>query len=91
MAPCFTATFNHAILKRCLDEIIATPCREEGQTMEEIEHDIRSKQASVIDLENPNFTAHFKAALKKGVSKGRYIKDGKYYRMAPTSHSMKVS
>ncbi|XP_057314256.1 histone acetyltransferase KAT6A-like [Hydractinia symbiolongicarpus] len=73
---------NHLQLKKCLDEIIANPCREEGSTIEEIENAIRCKKSDELDLENADFSSQFKAALKNGVNKRRYVKEGKYIKMA---------
>jgi len=80
--------FNHLQLKKCIDEIVANPCRDAGQTLEEIENDIRYKKADLIDLESPDFTSHFKNALKKGLAKGRYMKEGKYFKMAPVTQQL---
>lgn len=69
-------------LKKCIDEIIATPCREEGMTLEEIETAIRCKKSEELNLENSQFSAQFRTAVKNGVNKRRYVKEGKYYKMA---------
>lgn len=69
-------------LKKCIDEIIATPCREEGMTLEEIETAIRCKKSEELNLENTQFSAQFRTAVKNGVNKRRYVKEGKYYKMA---------
>lgn len=73
---------NHVQLKKSIDEIVSNPIREQGMTLEEIENAIRSKKSHELDLENTDFTNQFKAALKNGIAKHRYMKDGKYYKMA---------
>ena len=69
-------------LKKCIDEVIAASPRELGCTIEEIENEIRCKKSAEIDLENTEFTTQFRAAIKNGVNKRRYVKEGKYYRIA---------
>jgi hypothetical protein len=68
-------------LKKILDEIIGNPVREEGLTLEEIENSVRSKKTLEGDLENSDFSNQFRAALKFGVAKHRYLKDGKYFKL----------
>ena len=50
-------------------------------TLEEIEHSLRSNKSLEGDLENSEFINQFRAALKYGLSKGRYIKEGKFHKM----------
>lgn len=69
-------------MKKSIDEIVQNPIRDQGMTIEEIESAIRAKKSHELDLENTDFTNQFKAALKNGLAKHRYMKDGKYYKMA---------
>ena len=48
-------------------------------TIEEIEHSLRTKKSLEGDLENADFVNQFRAALKYGMAKNRYLKEGKYY------------
>lgn len=64
-----------------MDEILNDPIREQGMTLEEIEHSLRSNKALERDLENSEFINQFRAALKFGLSKGRYVKEGKFHKV----------
>jgi len=75
-------TINQNKLRKCIDEIIATPIREEGMTLEEIENAIWTKQSEELNIDQSHFSMQFRSALKSGVTKKRYMKDGKYYLMA---------
>ena len=72
---------NHLKLRKSLDEILNDPIRDQGMTLEEIEHSLRSNKSLEGDLENSEFINQFRAALKYGLSKGRYVKDGKFHKM----------
>ena len=80
---------NYFQLKKCIDEVISRPPREEGITIEEIENEIRCSKTDLLDLEHPDFHQQFRQLIKNGMTKHRYIKEGKFYKMA-TFSSMKV-
>ncbi|XP_065669066.1 histone acetyltransferase KAT6A isoform X1 [Hydra vulgaris] len=80
---------NYFQLKKCIDEVISRSPREEGITIEEIESEIRCSKADLLDLEHPDFHQQFRQLIKNGMTKHRYIKEGKFYKMA-TFSSMKA-
>ena len=69
-------------LKKCIDDVLTSPLREQGNTLDELENLIRSRSENEELLQNPEFVNHFKTALKNGLAKRRYVKEGKYYKIA---------
>ena len=64
-----------------MDEVVSNPIREQGMTIEEIEHSLRTKKSLELDLENSEFSNQFRAGLKYGIAKHRYMKEGKFIKM----------
>ena len=74
---------NILLLKRAIEELLADPPTPEGYTMDDLEKDLRSKRGSEIGAETEDFMGQFRLIVKKGLTKGRYEKVGKYLRLTP--------
>ena len=77
-------------MRKFIEDALTKDGKEDGYTLEEIERNIRCDHQEDFDPKT-DLSVQLKLALKRGTLKGRYIKQGRFYRMSPkTTKSPKV-
>ncbi len=69
-------------MRKFIEGALKSEGKEQGNTLEEIERNIRSFHHDDFDPKT-DLSVQLKLALKRGVSKGRYLKQGRFYKMSP--------
>ena len=77
-------------MRKFIEDALTKDNREEGYALEEIERNIRCDHHADFDPKT-DLSIQLKLALKRGVTKGRYVKQGRFYSIVPkTVKSPKV-
>eukprot|EP00794_Sanderia_malayensis_P012840 gene12840-14160_t len=77
-------------MRRFIADALNSEGSEKGHTLEDIERSIRNVHQDDFDPKT-DLSIQLKLALKRGALKGRYLKQGKYYKLSPkTIRSPKV-
>eukprot|EP00795_Rhopilema_esculentum_P005106 gene5106-225_t len=77
-------------MRKFIEDALTKDGKEDGYTLEEIERNIRCDHQEDFDPKT-DLSVQLKLALKRGTLKGRYIKQGRFYRMSPkTTKSPKI-
>ena len=69
-------------MRKFIEDALTKENREEGYTLEEIERNIRCDHQDDFDPKT-DLSIQLKLALKRGAAKGRYIKQGRFYKASP--------
>jgi len=69
-------------MRKFIEDALTKENREEGYTLEEIERNIRCDHHTDFDPKT-DLSIQLKLALKRGVTKGRYVKQGRFYSILP--------
>ncbi len=69
-------------MKKFIEDALNSGSNEQGHTLEEIERHIRSMHEDDFDPKT-DLSIQLKLALKRGVCKGRYAKQGRFFKLIP--------
>ena len=69
-------------MRKFIESALKKEGKEEGHTLEEVERIIRQDNHEDFDPKT-DLSVQLKLALKRGVAKGRYLKQGRFYKILP--------